>query len=260
MNWLQLNREIPSIEPEAVFHIGNFPVTNSFLLTTFILFLFVGLAFYIKRFSIKPTKTQAAIEYIYTGMVDLVDQIVDNKEQSRKIVHLVGALFIFIGVANLIEIIPGISSFQYNGIPVFRSPTTDFNMVLGLGIAMMLLIQLAAIRKLGTLEYLGQYFQVKKVWEGFKEGAGAGAMALTEFFIGLLDIIGELAKVLSLSFRLFGNIYAGQVLAIIILGAVAYGLPAVWLSMSLLFGIVQAIVFGSLVAAYYMIALQSSEE
>lgn len=75
-----------------------------------------------------------------------------------------------------------------------------------------------------------------------------------------MDIISEIAKVISLSFRLFGNIYAGQVMAVIIMGALAYALPAVWSSLGILFGLVQAIVFGSLVAAYYMIALKPPEE
>ena len=85
-------------------------------------------------------------------------------------------------------------------------------------------------------------------------------MGIINFLIGLLDIITEVARVISLSIRLFGNMFAGEMLTVIILGFVAYGLPVVWMSMSLLVGVIQAMVFGSLTAAYYMLAVQNIEE
>jgi F-type H+-transporting ATPase subunit a len=141
-----------------------------------------------------------------------------------------------------------------------RTPTSDFNTTFGLAIAMVLLIQFLTIRKHGMIKYLGKYFQFKKVWQGFRKGISAGAVATIEFFVGLLDIVSEFAKIISLSLRLFGNMYAGTVLATILLGALAFILPSLWLGMSLLFAVVQAMVFGSLVAAYYSIAVQDEKE
>ena len=86
-----------------------------------------------------------------------------------------------------------------------------------------------------------------------------GFIAFIEFLIGLLDIFAELAKVVSLSFRLFGNMFAGEVLAVLILGSLAYLLPALWLSMSILFAAVQAIVFGALAAVYYTLSLKPED-
>ena len=85
-------------------------------------------------------------------------------------------------------------------------------------------------------------------------------MAIIDFLIGLLDIISEFAKVISLSLRLFGNMYAGEILASILLGAFALMVPAPWLAMNLLVAVIQAIVFGSLCAAYYTLAVQNDEE
>ena len=85
-------------------------------------------------------------------------------------------------------------------------------------------------------------------------------IALIDFFVGVLDIIGEVAKVISLSLRLFGNMFAGQVLALILLGALAYIVPSVWLAMNLFVGVLQALVFSALVAAYYMLAVKPDEE
>jgi F-type H+-transporting ATPase subunit a len=85
-------------------------------------------------------------------------------------------------------------------------------------------------------------------------------MAIIDFFIGLLDIVGEATKVISLSLRLFGNMYAGQVLAIIILGFFSIVVPSIWLAMNLFVGVLQAVVFASLVASYYMLATAAAEE
>jgi F-type H+-transporting ATPase subunit a len=155
--------------------------------------------------------------------------------------------------------IPGVASVTYGGVSFFRSPTSDFNTTLGLALAMVVLIQGYAFKQLGFFGYVGRFIQIGGIIKGFKEGVGAGFMAIINFLIGLLDIVSEAAKVVSLSLRLFGNIYAGEVLAVIILGALAYVLPATWMALNILFALVQAVVFGALVAAYYSIAVAVEE-
>ena len=258
---IQVQREIPAIGPDTVFTLFGFPVTSSLLLGIAIM-LAIGLFgfFIIKRkYGAHPSKSQTLVEIMYEGMVDLIDQITDNRAISEKVIPLVGALFVFIGISNLIELIPGLTSITYGGTAIFRSPTTDFNTTFGLALAMVIVVQIASIKSWGIFGFLGKYFQFKQVYVGFRKGFGAGIMSIIEFLIGLLDIISEIAKVISLSFRLFGNLYAGQVLAVIILGFVASLLPTLWSGLGILFGVVQAIVFGALVTAYYTIGLKPEE-
>ena len=84
-------------------------------------------------------------------------------------------------------------------------------------------------------------------------------LAIIDFLIGLLDIISEVAKVISLSLRLFGNMYAGEVLAGVVLGAFALIVPTPLVAMSILVAVLQAVVFGSLTAAYYTLAVQKED-
>jgi F-type H+-transporting ATPase subunit a len=196
---------------------------------------------------------------LYEAMLGFVEQIVGSKEAARSIFPLVATLFIYIGASNLIGLIPGVTNFTYNETPIFRTPTADFNTTFGLAFAMVTLIQYIDIKRSGMFAYLGKYFQFKQVWDGFKEGLGAGFVAIIHFCIGLLDIISEFAKIASLALRLFGNMYAGEVLAVILLGAIAYIVPSVWLAMNLLTGVVQAMVFGALIAAYYSLVARSEE-
>ena len=260
-NFAQISRDIPGVEPDTVFMLGNLAVKNSTLMVFAILLLVIVFVLTItRRPTLVPKRAQNLFEYLYEGMVEMVGQITGNVKYTDILFPLIGTIFIYIGVANLITLIPGVNSFTYNDVPLFRTATSDFNTTFGLSLAMIALIQYVSLRQSGVFGYIGKFIKVKGIYHGFKKSFGDGFVAIIEFFIGLLDIISELAKIVSLSLRLFGNIYAGEVLAVIILGALAYGLPSTWLALNLLFGVVQAIVFGSLVTAYYMLAIEPEAE
>lgn len=250
--FFQVSNEIPNIQPETIFSIGSFPVTNSLLLINLMTVLLIIFVIWLNRtIKLQPGKVQSVIEMFYEAVEKLINQITGSIKITNRIFPMIAALFLFVGVGNLITYIPGLASVTYDGASIFRSPTSDFNTTFGLALVMLFLIQIQAIVDSGLFGYIGKFIQIKGLIEGFKQGPGAAAMAFVEFLIGFLDIISEIAKVISLSMRLFGNIYAGDILMVIIMGAFAYGLPAVWLAMSLLVGVIQALVFGALIAAYY---------
>lgn len=256
MDIFQIQRNIADVNPEVIFEISGFPITNSFLMTILILVVLALFAVWIKqRFSVMPNFFQSGIEIAYEAMVNLVDDITGDVRKSSFIFPLIGSLFVYIFVANVIGFVPGVTSFTFDGTPLFRIATTDFNTTFGLALALMILFQFMAMKEWGFFAYVSKYIQIGKVIRGFKQGVGEGFLAVIEFFVGLLDIISEFAKVISLSMRLFGNIYAGEVLAVIVLGAFAYGLPSVWMALSMLFAVVQAVVFGALAVAYYDMAV-----
>lgn len=256
----RLEREISSVTPDSIFMIGNFKIANTTLLSFFILILFAILCFFvIRKFKIQGGKFQGFIEYLYEGMITLVEQITGSKKHAAIIFPLIGALIFYIVVSNLIGIIPGITTITIGGKSVFRSPTSDFNTTFGLAFGCVLLLQFISIKDWGFFGHLGKYFKFKEIFLGFRKGFMDGFMAIIDFAIGLLDIVGELARVVSLSLRLFGNMYAGEVLATLILGAFAYGVPVLWSAMSLLSGVIQSIVFGSLVASYYILSVKPDE-
>jgi len=261
MNFLQVAGDIPSLQPPVLFHIGSWPITSSLMLIWLILLLtIVVVRVLFKILSLRPGIYQNIFEVLYESMLKLVDQITSSRKISEKIFPLIATLFLFIGVSNLITLIPGLTSLTYNGKEIFRSPTTDFNTTFALALAMLILIQVQSIRDWGIFGYIGRFIQIKPLILSFKQGLGAGLTAFINFLIGFLDIVSEIAKVVSLSMRLFGNIFAGEVLTVIIMAGLAYALPAVWMAMGILTGVVQALVFGSLVAAYYTISLNPGKQ
>jgi F-type H+-transporting ATPase subunit a len=257
---LGFTRDLLSIQPDIVFSIGGFGIANSTLMIFIIMlgFFFLG-RYMIRTFSLIPGKFQVMMELLYTGVMDLVIQITNNENHARKIFPVIGTILVYFALANVIAIIPGLTDITYNGVAVLRTPTSDFNTAFGVSLATVLILNMVSIREWGILGYLGKFFNFKGIYLGFKKGLLDGFIGMVEFFVGVLDIIGELAKIISLTFRLFGNIYAGQVLAIIIMGALAYGLPTVWSVMSNFTGLLQGFVFATLVAVYYTFALKPED-
>lgn len=261
MGFLQIGGDIPRVEPDIIFNVFGFPISNTFLGITLVLVLVLVFSYFVvRKFAITPRNhTQTATEMVYEGMEDLLAQVAGRRDVAVFLAPIVLGMFVFIAIANLLSLIPIFNTITYDGVAIFRTPTADFNTTFAMALVMILFIQIQSIVKGGFFAYLGKFFQFNEVYKGFKKGIGDGFMAIINFLIGLLDIISEGARVVSLSLRLFGNIYAGEVLVVILLGAFAYLLPSVWISLSILFGVVQAVVFGALSAAYYSISMPPPE-
>ncbi len=251
---------VPSVRSAELFSIFGFPVTNSTMMLVLVTVLFIALAVIARKFFIRPRKFQTGFEAIYEWIVNLTASIVGSPKKALPITPIVVTLILYIGLSNILTLTPFVGSLTYNDIPLFRSPMSDFNTTFGLAFAIIIAFQFISITEWGIFGYLGRFFQFGTVYRGFREGIGAGFMALIEFVIGLLDIISEVAKVISLSFRLFGNIFAGEVLLVIIFGAVGYVVPALWMTLGILFGLIQALVFGALTAAYYSSVLRPDDD
>lgn len=257
---LGLTRELTSIQPEIIFSIGNFGIANS---TLMIVLMIIGFILFgvlvVRKFNIVPTNIQILVEMVYESLLNLVLQITNSKFHAQKIFPVIATLLVYFSLANIIAIIPGLTDITYKGTALLRTPTSDFNTAFGVSLAVVVVLNFISIREWGILAYLGNFFNFKGIYLGFKKSIMDGFIGLVEFFVGVLNIIGELAKVISLTFRLFGNIYAGQVLAIIIMGAFAYILPTIWSIMSNFTGLLQGFVFAALVAVYYTLSLKPED-
>jgi F-type H+-transporting ATPase subunit a len=259
---LGIIRDITPIKSAEVFSVYGFTIANTtlFIMIISVLILLFGL-FVVKKFSLaNPSRLQIAVESIYLGAFDLIQNIIGSEEKTKKAFPIIGALMFYLIIANIIGLIPGLEQLTFNGEGIFRTPTSDFNTTFGIALAAIVIVNIIAFKEKGIVEYLEQFFKFRGIWSGFKKSIGDGFMAIIDFCIGLLDIVGEFTKVISLSLRLFGNMYAGQVLAIIIMGFFAIIIPSVWLAMNLFVGVLQAVVFASLVASYYMLATIEVEE
>lgn len=231
--------------PEIVGHIFGLPIYNTFVTTigTDILLLIIVFSIY-KSMRLVPGKLQnifeQMIEYFYT----LTEQIAGKNTDA--IFPWFATFFIFIFFANILGLLPGfgtIGIFPGHGqalIPLFRSATSDLNTTFGLSVISLIATHVIAIRAIGWKEYLSRYFSLNPIY----------------LFVGGLEIISEITKVISLSFRLFGNIFAGEVVLRTVSGLVpfsAFLAPIPFLMLESIVALVQALVFAMLTMAFMAI-------
>ena len=263
-NFFRIDADLPSVPPDILFYIEGLPISNSLLsglLMTLIIVVFLFFVILYSKSSGTPTKFQIILESIYQIFFNFIEKIVGSKKIAKTILPIIGTIFIYIGFSNILTLIPGIDSLTFTTnqktIPLFRTHTSDVNTTFGIAVAMIIWIQVYSIRKIGILKHLNKYFKIWGIIQGFKNGVGPGFIAIIEFFVGLLDIISEIAKSISLSLRLFGNMFAGLMLGGIILGALAIIAPIPLILFSLFSGVLQALVFGALTASYFGTAVDN---
>lgn len=257
----QAHEEIPTIASHVIADVGVFSIANTTTTIVLIGLIFAVVALVVARFKLIPNRVQHFFEIVYEAILGFVSSVVGSKEKGKKIVPYVGAVMVYLIVANLLPMIPGIASFYITTesgehVQLFRGATTDFNTTFGLALAAVLAMQYFGMKEQGVFGYLSHFIQIKQVIQGFRKGLGAGMVACVGFLVGLIEIISEFAKMASLSLRLFGNLFAHEVLTVVLLGVFAFGLPAIWMGMGVLVGIVQGIVFTALITVYYSLILK----
>jgi F-type H+-transporting ATPase subunit a len=238
-----------SLSPEVIFHIGSFPVTNSFLLMIGVSLFLVIIAITVGR-SLKavPKTLQNLIEIIFEGAWNFIDSILNDKEKTRKAFPFIFTLFIFFLVANLANFIPGQAALTIKEgdklIPILRGVMADYGMVFVLTLISVITVQIVGVIICGPFGYLGKFFNFKNP---------------LLFFVGLLEVVGEVAKILSLSFRLFGNIFAGEVLLSVFLFIFPFILPLPFMLLELVTALIQAFVFSVLTLVFIKMAGETAE-
>lgn len=233
-----------SLQAEKLFTIAGFPVNNSLLAGLFTsLILMSVFALAARKIKQKPTKGfSQVVESIFELMLDFMENVTHDREQAMRFFPLIATLFLFILLSNWMGLLPGFGSITYKtaegSVPLLRGANADLNTTLALAIISVVMTQVYAVRELGAATHLKKYFSANPILS----------------FVGLLEIIGELSKMVSFSFRLFGNIFAGEVLLIVISGLVPILGPLPFFGLELFVGLIQALVFSVLSLVFLSIA------
>ena len=249
--YLSFKRELTTISPTQIFDIYGYPITNSTLYIIFIicfLLVFSFLAF--RRQSLIPNKVQSFFEIVYEAIHSQIQTITGSDYHTKRVFPLIASIFVFVGLSNYGGLIPGLSSITWNGNAIFRTATGDFNTTFGLALGALIVIHFITIYDLGIFGYIGKYIPFKQLKEDMGKGVLSPIYMFVTILMACLDIIGEFAKILSPSLRLFGNMYAGDVLTTVLIGIVAFVVPSFWVAFGLLGALIQTIVFGSLITLF----------
>ena len=240
-----------SLKAQELFSVGGYNVTNSLLLTLVVSFVLISLSFVIsRRVNIIPGKLQSVAEMGMESLLGLMESTLGSIEKAERYFPLVATIFIFILTSNILGIFPGVGSLMLEkgggpgGYPVslFRSPASDLNFTLAFAVISVLVTNIIGMMAVGAFKHIGKFLNFKDP---------------ISFFIGILELISEIAKIISLSFRLFGNVFAGEVLLTIIFSLAPYFVPLPFLILELFVGLIQAFIFAMITLV--SIALHTAE-
>ena len=228
------------LAPETLFHLGAFPVTNTIIHTLIVDVIIVGgLVELTKNFKKVPGMFQNAVEYAVEGLYGLTESI--SGKNAEKIFPWFMGFFLFLVVANITALFPGFGTigFTKDGefIPLLRSATSDINTTLALAIVATVATQVLAVRSVGVKGHLARYFSWNPIF----------------LFVGLLELLSVFTNIISLSFRLFGNIFAGEVVLSTISAIFAFFLPLPFMALEIIVALVQALVFAILTMGFMSI-------
>lgn len=234
-----------ALRAEPLGSLWGIPITNSLIMTWLVmglLFLFVFL--FRRSISLIPGKLQTTLEWGFEGAIDYMTQTLEDAKLAQRFFPLLATLFIFILAINELEFFPGVGSigfFEDHGFtPLLRASTTDLNTTLALTLISVITIEITGIVALGFFRYAGKFINFSSP---------------VNFVVGIIELVSELGRLVSLSFRLFGNIFAGEVLIAVIGLFAPYLVPAPFMLFELFVGFVQAVIFALLTLFFIKLAV-----
>lgn len=257
---------------EPIASIKEFPITNS-LVTSWGAVLIIVIMSVLLRKNLKeiPGKLQNIFEIIVEGALTLADQVTNDRNLTKKVFPLSISLFFFVLINNWLGILPGSGSVgqvvEHHGenllVPFLRGGTADINTTIALAVIAVVGANIFGIITIGGWKMFNKYVNLKALGQIFTKVRHEPTILIVApitFFVGILEIIGEFAKIASLSFRLFGNVFAGEVLLASMAALVAYAVPVPFLFLEILVGVIQALIFSMLTLVYFTIASQDHDE
>ena len=255
---------------EPIFHFKGFVITNA-LFTSWIAVIMIIVVSFILRSKLKevPGKIQNVFEIVVEGALSLCDQVTNNRALSIRIFPIAISVFFFILINNWFGILPlggfGLIEKGEHGlsfIPLIRGGTADINTTIALAVMAVLGANIFGIFSIGLWKTFNKYVNLKALGEIFAKLRHEPTIIIVApitFFVGLIEIVGEFAKVASLSFRLFGNVFAGEVLLVSMAALVGYVVPIPFIFLELLVGVIQALIFSILLVVYFTISTSDHE-
>ena len=286
-----LGLEVPApevfIAAETIFHIGDFAVTNALFTTWIVMVVLIVIARITTRRYPKNLDKAENSELVPSGFGNFIEMVVEGLHGLAQSVAgkwtatffpIVMTIFLIVIVSNWSGLLPGVGTIGWlehphsteihgyvaNGIvmtaepaehgegvvlvPFFRAPSTDLNFTLALALIAVFLSQYFGV-KTQKLGYFKKFFD----FSGFKQGAMMGVIMV---FVGLLELIAEFARIISFSFRLFGNVFAGEVLLLVMAFLIPYIASLPFYGLELFVGFIQALVFMMLALVFFTLATQ----
>ena len=265
--WISMPSPDPKLPAEAIFHLFGFSVTNTILAAWLAIVVLVGM-FYTATRKIKliPSRWQSLLEIVIERLLSFCQSVAGEKN-GRRFFPVVATIFLFVLVNAWMSLLPGFGSILITGaegeaVHLLRGANTDINLPLALALISFVFVEYFALRSLG-FRYLGKFINVRQLFRSigqlfrgrFKAGFGGLFTGFIDIFVGILEGLSELIRIVSFTFRLFGNMTAGEILLLIVAFLVPWVLALPFYGLELLVGFIQALIFAGLTLVFVTLAV-----
>jgi len=262
--------QLPS---EGVFHISAFTVTNT-LIAGWLTIIVLGSLFYAatRKMKLIPDKLQNLAELVVETLLNFVKGVA-GENNARTLFPLVATIFLYVWTNALLALIPifgTIGIIEHNGtfVPLLRAANTDINLPLSIALISFVSVEFWGLRSLGFFHYINGFFNFGQLRDGFKslfkgkiKPAVSGIMfGFINLFIGGLEILSHFIRIISFTFRLFGNMTAGEILLLVVSFLIPLVASIPFYGLELLVGVLQALIFAGLTLVFGVIAMAPHEE
>ena len=238
-----------SLAAEEIANIGGLPITNSLILAWLVMGIIILFGVMsTRKLSLIPGRLQNFMELVIEKAYGFIKSVIGTDRDTERVFPFIVTFFIFILLSNWFGLIPGVGTIGIgeNGhfLPFLRAPTSDLNTTLAYAMISVIITNIFGIAAIGFFKHFGKFISFKSP---------------LAFFVGILESIAEVAKILSFSFRLFGNIFAGEVLLIVVASLIPYIAPIPFLGLEIFVGFIQALVFSMLTLVFIKVAITEVE-
>jgi F-type H+-transporting ATPase subunit a len=247
------------------------------MVTAWLTIVVLGLLCYFatRRMKLVPTGLQNVVEYAVEMLINFTENVA-GKEHGRKFFPVVATIFIFVIANAWLSLLPGFMSIGFwHGegeeqvlVPLFRGANTDVNVPLALALISFVFVEYWGIRSHGFLRYVRKFANVGRLFSGvgqvmrghIRSGMGSIFNGIIDAFVGLVEFISEVVRIVSFTFRLFGNMTAGEILIFSILFLIPWVAALPFYGLEVFIGFVQALIFCGLTLVFLVIAVTPHEE
>ena len=238
------------LAPDILGYVFGVPITNTLVTVWFVMGLLILFAVIFRRqITMVPSGLQVIVETLVGGGYDYVKEVLESETYARRFFPLIATIFLFVLSLNWVGLLPGVDAIGIykmaehgvKFVPFLHPAATDLNITFAFALVAFLTIELAGVLVLGVLKYGGKFVNFSSP---------------LAFAVGIIEFFSELARLISFSFRLFGNIFAGKTLILVIIFFVPFVAPAPFLAFEIFVGFVQAFIFAVLTLFFIKLAIE----
>jgi F-type H+-transporting ATPase subunit a len=264
--FLKVPEPHPELPPEVAFNVFGFPITNSVIgAWVSIVFLVVFSWAVTRRLKLIPGRLQSAFEFMLSSLYDFC-QSVAGEVNGRRFFPIVATIFLFVAFNAWLSLIPGFGSIEIlnpegHHVHLFRGANTDINLPLALALVSFFVVLFFGLKTMG-FRYLEQYVNFRQFFKGFgqllkgqlKSGLNGVFLGFIDLFVGVLELLSHLIRIVSLTLRLFGNMTAGEILLLVTAFLIPWLFALPFYGLELLVGFLQALIFAGLTLVFLTMA------